>query len=188
MEKSGRRVSFNNMVRVIRIPCKEDEWESGPRLVTLAESMRAVVREMNSIDGKIKNETGGWFSRGGGEDDVIKRMVLSSHTEALSRKIYDHPSVDHVYVNTEVNGVGYDDAGLIDKVVLDFLNSLVRGFSMKSKDTGDSCDETLYILLNPSPDDFVGDMDHCLVIYTEERRKKGRIPSVQMALDLRMDR
>ena len=188
MEGSGRRVSFNNLVTVARVPCKEDEWESGPRLVSLAESMRAVVREMNSIDGKIKNDTDGWYGWGGGEDDVIKRMVLSSYTEALSRKIYDHPSVNHVYVNTDMKGVRYDDAGLIDKVVLDFLNSLVRGVSIKSKDTGDICDETLYILLNPSPDDFVGDMDHCLVIYTEARRQKGRIPSVQMALDLRMDR
>lgn len=158
MEGSVRRVSFNNTVTVARIPCKEDEWSSGPRRMSLAESMRVVAREMNSIDRNIKNDTIG--AGVGGEDDVIKRMAIYNHTKTLSKSIYDHPSVNHVYVNTDMKGVRYDDARLIDKVVLDFLNSLVRGVSMKSKDTGDICDETLYILLNPSPDDFVGDMDH----------------------------
>lgn len=183
---STRRVSFNKVVTVVRIPCREDEWSSGPRRTSLAESMRVVAREMNSIDGKVKNQTIGAGLRG--EDDVIKRMVISRHTESLSRKLYDHPSVKYVCVNTAMEDVKYDDASLRDKIVLDFLNSVVRGVSSKNEWTDGVSDGPLYILLNPSPDDFIGNMDHCLVVHTEARRQEGRIPSVQMVLDLGLDR
>lgn len=185
MGKCERRVSFNNTVSVLRIPCKEDEWYSGPRRMTLAESMRVVVREMNNIEYNIQNDTGGTAM---GEDDVIKRMVLSICTEPLSKIIYDHPSVTHIEINTNMDDVIYDDASLGDKVVLDFINFVVRGVSAKDNGDSDVYHSTLHILLNPSAHDLIGDMDHCLIVQTEAYGRKGGVPSIQMALDLRMDR
>lgn len=154
--------------------------------MTLAESMRVVMKEMNKIDFNIKNYTS---EVARGEDDVIKRMVLSNHIEPLSKIIYDHPSVTHIDININMDNIIYDDASLGDKVVLDFLNYLIRGVSVKEDNrVSDVYDNTLHILLNPSPDDLVGNMDHCLIVYTEEYRRKGNVPSIQMVLDIRMDR
>lgn len=187
MKRSTRKVSFNNVVTVANIPCKEEEWVDGPRTMTLAESMRIIVRKMKILGIDLKNDTVE-NGLGGGEDDVIKRMVVSSYTETLSKIIYDHPSVKKVDINIDMDEIKYDNASLRDKITLDFLNSLIRGISSKNHYTSDIPGETLYILLNPSPEDFIGDMGHCFVVHTEAYSKQGYIPSVQMTLDLRMDR
>lgn len=187
MKRSTKRVSFNNVVTVCNIPCKEEEWIEGPRRMSLAESMRVVAREMNKVDNNIQNDTVE-VGLGGGEDDVIKRMVISSYTETLSKIIYDHPSVKHVAVNMDMDEIKYHNASLRDKITLDFLNSMIRGISTKEGDPREISGDTLHLLLNPSPDDFIGDMDHCFVVHTEAYRKQSYIPSIQMALDLRMDR
>lgn len=180
-----KRVSFKNTVSVFFIPCKEEEWCSGPRHMTLAESMRVVIKEMNKIEYNIRNDTGGIAM---GEDDVIKRMVSSTLTEPLSKIIYDHPSVTHIEINANIDDVIYDDASIGDKIILDFIHLVIRGVSAKDNEDSEFCHNTLHILLNPSEDDLIGDMDHCLIVHTDVYRSKRRVPSIQMALDLRMDR
>ena len=172
-----RRVSFNRSVKVFLIPSRID---AGRRKLSLAESLRSIVKSMNIIDSNLLGVEG--------EDDPRNRALTFERTSPMAKALVEDPTVKYIMSNVEISDVQYDAANLRDKVAIDFLKAIVRGVSSKGFPPEErSVFNTLHILLNPSPDDLIGNMEHSIMVYTTEYRAHNSVPAFQLFLDVYMD-
>ena len=181
MKKS---VSFNNTVRVVSIPGRSDVDRSTPRTLCLAELMRNAISHMNMIDKKLEAGEESLFE----EEDVLQRMVIYRDSSPIAKAIPNSPPLKHLMFNTPIRGVTYDDFCVRDKVALDFINCIIDGVSSRDPTDEDvSPRNTLHILLDPSPDDFVDDMEHCLILNTTSTREYCGGPAFRALFDVYLD-
>ena len=185
-KRGGMRVSFNDTVSVFTIPARTDEQVSTRRVLGLAEYLRKVASTMNTIDNKILQDDTCFP----GEQDVIQRMIIKSSMSPMAKVLSEYPSVKHMSSNIAIKKVEYDNANLRDKVAMDFLNSVIDGFYSRYSEGPHeeaSLHNTLYILVNPKPDDFIGNMEHCLVLNTSGMRDFHGTPPFKVLVDISMD-
>jgi len=139
-----------------------------------------------SIPGRSDEDvsTGAFFE----EEEVIQRMVIYRDSSPIAKAISNSPPLQNLVFNTPIRGVTYDDSNLRDKVALDFINCIIDGVSSRDR-TGEDVSprNTLHILIDPSPDDFIDEMEHCLVLNTTSRRQNCGAPAFRALFGVCVD-
>lgn len=178
MTKDGvKKVTFSDHIYCLLIPTRREINEIDPIQNSLSYSLRILVRSINDIDSKISNNR---FLKS--TDDVITRMVVSDTTYVLSKSIYENPSIKFIKCNKVIKDIVYDDSPLRDKIVLDLANHLVDGVSRKENTVEQTLENTLFLLIDPRPDDFIENIEYGLVIRTLMHRK-GTMSALHLVID-----
>ncbi len=182
-----RRVSFHELVTVVRIPRSGESEDSRPRVPCLAETLRSAARTMNSLDRELS------VLRGAATSGVdAQRGIIGSQTRPIARSIAADPAVQHVQMNVPVCRLRHDGPSIRDSVALDFVRSIVDGVSSKRGTGGPvSVGNTLHVLVDPDGEDLArGRMEHCLVLNTTRRRgdtTSATSPAFRVVLDSNVD-